>query len=77
MEPRRKRILEIASELQNSISPEALNIKKMVGLLFEEAKHKLVSAEGDDLLRLQGEARALDKLYKELTVASASALRDR
>jgi hypothetical protein len=76
MESRKSRIQALQSELQKSISPEAINTKKMVGLLFEEVKHKLVFTEGDELLRLQGEARALDKLYRELTVPSASAMKE-
>ena len=68
--PRKSRAETLASDLQKSTAPEALAVKELVQLLFEEAKHKLVRSEGEDMLRLQGEARAFDRLYTQLTRAS-------
>lgn len=64
---RKARIEEVASNLQKSISQEAMAIKELVGLLFENAKHNLVEAQGEDLLRLQGEAKAYRHLHTQLT----------
>jgi hypothetical protein len=61
------RISELAADLQKSNAYEALAIRELVDLLFEEVKHSLVSSEGEATLRLQGEARALGKLYNQLT----------
>lgn len=59
---------QLASELQQSTMPEAYKIKQMIDLLFENVKHNLVNAEGDNFLRLQGEARLLQRLREQLTV---------
>jgi hypothetical protein len=67
---RKAEIQRLASELQKSTIYEVDNARKLVDALFEEAKDGLVSASGEDVLRLQGEARALERLYKRLTVAS-------
>lgn len=68
MKPTRKdRVSQLVGDLQKSTAYEALAIRELVGLLFEDTKHSLVSSEGEATLRLQGEARALDKLYKQLT----------
>lgn len=40
----------------------------LVKLLYEQAQESLVTAEGDDMLRLQGAARAFSKMHTELTV---------
>lgn len=40
---------------------------ELVGILLESARTRLVKADGSDMLRVQGEARALEKLYRELT----------
>lgn len=47
-------------------------MRELVDLLFEEAKHSLIQARGDDLLRMQGEAQAMDRLHEKLTRASPS-----
>jgi hypothetical protein len=64
---RKERIARLANSILTSPGSEAAAIKEMIDLSFEEAKHALVDAEGDTLLRLQGEARALRKLYTQLT----------
>lgn len=63
----KERMHQLASELQRSHTIEADMTRELVNLLFESAKHNLVNYEGENLLRLQGEARALDRLYKQLT----------
>ena len=65
---RKEQARQLASDLQKSLSAEAQQIKQMIGLLLEDVKHSLISAEGDALLRLQGEARHLQRLYEQLTV---------
>lgn len=73
---RKEQIGQLASELQRSTGREADIIKQLVDLLFEEAKAKLVNSEGDVTLRLQGEARALEALYRQLTVPSPTLNRE-
>ncbi len=41
---------------------------EMVKLSVEDLKESLVSADGEDMYRLQGAARHLMKLYRQLTV---------
>lgn len=60
----------LASDLQKSVAPEAQAAKELLGLLLEEVKHKLISSEGDQTLRLQGEARAFERLHTQLTRTS-------
>lgn len=66
----KQRTQEISSELQKSISPEAKLVKELVGLLFEDVKHNLISMQGDDLLRQQGAAQLLQRMLRELTKPS-------
>jgi hypothetical protein len=64
---RKAEIHRLTTELNKSRAYEAEHAKKLVQLLFEDAKDGLVSAFGDELIKLQGEARAMDRLYKRLT----------
>jgi ribosomal protein L17 len=64
---RKEQARQLASKLQQSTTEDAQQVKQMVGLLLEEAKHNLVTAEGAVLLRLQGEARALQRIFEQLT----------
>jgi oligoendopeptidase F len=64
---RKEAIRQLASQLQRSTAEEAQQVKQMVGLLLEDAKHNLISAEGALLLQLQGEARAFQRVYEQLT----------
>jgi 4-diphosphocytidyl-2C-methyl-D-erythritol kinase len=66
---RKERVRQLAGKLQSSTAEEAQQVKEMVGLLLEDAKHNLVSAEGAALIRLQGEARALQRIYEQLTTS--------
>lgn len=56
--------LRDAAKLQDPIAQAAV---ELVRLCSDKAKESLVSAEGDDMLRMQGEARALRKLHTDLT----------
>lgn len=64
---RKERTQQLANDLQKSSLYEVNAMRDLVDLLFEDAKDLLVSASGDELLRLQGEARALERLYSKLT----------
>lgn len=66
---RRQRSQELANKLQASREPDAVAIKELLVLQFEEIKAGLVSAEGDDILRRQGGARAIERLLELLTRA--------
>lgn len=63
---RREVAARLSENLSKSTAPEAQAVKELVDLLLEEAKHKLVSSEGDATLRLQGEARAFRDLGERL-----------
>lgn len=58
-----KRLRE-AARMQDPFAQAAI---EMVRLASENVKESLVTAEGDDMLRLQGAARHLSKLHTELT----------
>jgi hypothetical protein len=64
---RKKRAQELASDLQRSRAPEVAAIKELVMLQYEEAKESLVEMIGEDVLRKQGGAQALKRLYDMLT----------
>lgn len=68
---RKARQQSLASDLQKSVSAEALATKELVGLLLEEAKDNLVAARGEDVYRAQGEAAALQRLLTMLTRPTA------
>lgn len=67
--PTRNRAYEIADNLRRSGSIEYSLIREMVGLLAEDARQRLVDAQQSDMLGVQGEARAFEKLYRRLTEA--------
>lgn len=50
----------------SAVTPEVTALKSLLGLLLEDAKHKLVTAAGENLLWLQGEAQALQRLIRQL-----------
>lgn len=64
---RRKRVVEIQNKLNLSTTPEAAEVKEMLAALLAEAKDKLVESSGEDMLKVQGEARLLKRLYNALT----------
>lgn len=67
---RKARLERIADELYLATSREADIFKEMLGLLIEEAKDNLVTAQDDALLRHQGEARAFIRLFEMVTTQS-------
>lgn len=70
---RRSRAYELADTLRKSGSIEYTLVREMVGILAEEARTRLVDADQNDMMRVQGEARAFAKLYRLLTEASPQA----
>jgi N-acetylglucosamine kinase-like BadF-type ATPase len=67
----RERVAELLGNLREAArlhDPIARSVVEVVKLLADEAKESLVSAEGEDMLRLQGGARQLAKIYRELTI---------
>lgn len=67
---RKARYTAHATMLQQSTSIEADAIRELVDLMYEDAKEGLVRTSGDDMLRLQGEAQCLRRLYDRLTRSS-------
>jgi len=66
-----RRPYEIAEALRAGGSAEFHMIREMVGISLENARRKLVLADSQaDIFRVQGEARAFDKLYRRLTEPS-------
>ena len=66
----KERVTELAKQLREAaqlMDPVARAAIELVKLASDTAKESLVSAEGDDMLRLQGAARQLTKLHTELT----------
>jgi N-acetylglucosamine kinase-like BadF-type ATPase len=65
------RVHELAGKIREAAAlhdPVARAIIELVKLSSDDLKESLVSAEGNDMLRLQGAARHLTKLHKEMTV---------
>ena len=52
--------------------PAARATVEMVELMLVDVKEALVDAAGDDMLRIQGAARLLQRVYRELTVEPPS-----
>lgn len=65
--PNRARAYELADSLRRTGSAEYSMIRELVGLLVEDARTRLVDAQQNDMLGVQGEARAFEKLYRRLT----------
>lgn len=66
---RKTRISQLASDVVRSTSREALSIRELVALLIEDTKDALVSSDGSDTLRLQGQATGLAKLHRLVSTA--------
>lgn len=69
------RTVELAAKLREAAKaqdPIAKAAIELVKLSMDDAKESLVAADGDDMLRAQGSARQLQRLYKELTVTPPS-----
>ena len=70
MTPPKERLHQLIKQLReaaNAQDPAARAVVDMVKLMGDEVKENLVAADGDDMLRKQGAARQLAKLYKDLT----------
>ena len=74
LKDRRARINQLVSDLARSTSPEVIWMREIFDLQYEDAKERLVDADGVDLTRVQGEARYLEKFTKQIH-ASAALLR--
>lgn len=59
-----EQLLRDAAKRQEPLAEWAIELVKLTA---EAVKESLVTAEGDDMLRVQGAARALDRLHKTLT----------
>ena len=71
LKDRRERIARLQSELARSTSPEVTWMRELWDLQLEDARDRLVEAEGLDFPRVQGEARYLEKFTKQMHAASA------
>ena len=71
LKERRERIQQLQSDLANGTSNEAQWVRELLELQFEDAKERLIEAEGIDVPRIQGEARFLEKQFKMFAAASA------
>lgn len=63
---RKEQVHSLVNELGRSKNYEANIARELIGLMLEQAKDALVDAMGEDLLRRQGEAKAFERLHREL-----------
>lgn len=71
----KERLAELAGRLRDAAKledPVALAAVELVKLSGDEAKESLVVMDGNDMLRMQGAARHLRALYRELTTTPPS-----
>lgn len=71
----KERMANLAQQVRDNAGrgdPVAIAAIELVKLCGDAAKESLVDAVGDDMLRLQGSARDMRKLHKELTTAPPS-----
>lgn len=68
---RRERVNELLASISKSTSPEMEWVREMLMLQFEDAKDRLIDAQEIDVPRIQGEARFLEKLHKQMVAAHA------
>ncbi len=70
-----KEATELAGRLREAAKlqdPIAKTVIDLVRLTVDELKDSLVMVDGDDMLRKQGAAREMARLYRELTVTPPS-----
>lgn len=67
MDNPREQARRIQGELQNSTGYEIDQVRKLLVAKYEDAKIRLVEAVGEDIPRVQGEARTYKKLLDDLT----------
>lgn len=63
----RQRELELMRVINRSVALEADTIRQLLLMRLEAVKEKLVTAVGDDMLRLQGEAQCLRHMHNDFT----------
>lgn len=68
---RKAQIDKLLHSLASSDTQEAKWTRELFELQAEDAKERLVNAEGIDVPRIQGEARVMDRITKQLTAATA------
>jgi N-acetylglucosamine kinase-like BadF-type ATPase len=71
----KENLSELAKKLREAAftqDPIARAIIQLVKLSADEAKESLVSADGEDMYRLQGAVRHMMRLYRELTTEPPS-----
>ena len=68
---RKEAISHLVAELSRSQSPEAGWARELISLLFEDAKDRLIDATGEDIPRIQGEARLMERLTRQMIAANA------
>lgn len=71
LKERRERLNQLISDLAKATSPEVMWMREMFELQYEDAKERLVEAETIDIPRIQGEARYIEKLFRQMSAASA------
>lgn len=71
------RQVELARGLRQSQSIEHTWIVEILSLRIAEMKNELVNASGDNIMRLQGSVRELEKLRNELTTVPPTEQSDR
>lgn len=75
MDSSKARAVELMQRLRDAArqqDPVAKSAVDLVKHLYDTAKDSLVTSSGDDMLRLQGEARAFKRLHNELTTVPPS-----
>ena len=65
----KQRISDLYKGLRDSNSTEADMTVELIRLLYEKAKDDLVNSADVDMMRAQGRAQMLKKIYQELTTA--------
>ena len=70
MQTPKEQAAELIARLRDAArmqDPIALSVITVLKLQLDETKDSLVQSSGEDTLRLQGAARQLQRLHKELT----------
>jgi hypothetical protein len=68
---RKERISKLTADIAASDAQEAVWTRELVQLLFDDAKDRLVNAEGIDVARIQGEARLAERIFRQMIAANA------
>jgi hypothetical protein len=68
---RKERLNKLLHDLAASDSLEAKWVRELFALQAEDAKERLVDAMGDDIPRIQGEAKVMERISRQLVSATA------